>query len=70
MLHVKKEEKNELDNGIRTIYFMGVKMSDTKGSTKHQHIVIPGPMKVLQKTLTQSSIDRRDKRVTENKQTM
>ena len=45
-------------------------MFDTKGSTKHQHIVKPGPMKVQQKTLTQVSIDRKDKRVSENKQTM
>jgi hypothetical protein len=49
---------------------MGVKMFDTEGSTKHQHIVITGPMKVLQKTLTQGSADRGNKRVSENKQTM
>ena len=45
-------------------------MSDTKGSNKYQPIVKPGPMKVLQRTLTQGSTDRRDKRVSENKQTM
>jgi hypothetical protein len=43
-------------------------MFDTKGSTKHQHIVIPGPMKVVQTTLNQGSIYRRDQRVSENKQ--
>lgn len=58
-----------VDNGIRTTYFMGVKMFDTEGSTALQHIVIPVPMKVVQKTLTQSSTDRGDKRVSENKQT-
>jgi hypothetical protein len=45
-------------------------MFDTKGSTKQQHIVIPELMQVLQKTLPQGSTDRRDKRVSENKQTM
>jgi hypothetical protein len=49
---------------------MGVKMFDTKGSTKHQHIVISGPMKVQHKTLTQGNIDSKDKRISENKQTM
>jgi hypothetical protein len=54
---MSKEETVSTENGIRTIYFMGVKTFDTKENTKHQHIVITDPMKILQKTFTEGISD-------------